>query len=60
MPERKPDSNDGWNAFTVFTMLVTTSMSQLTAVCLQAHQWAQTCTAQSNSHSRRPQLADEP
>lgn len=44
----------------LLTMLVTTSMSQLTAVCLQAHQWAQTGTAQSSSHSRRPQLADEP
>lgn len=36
----------------LLTVLVTASMSQLTAVCLQAHQWAQIGTTQSNSHSR--------
>lgn len=44
----------------LLAMLVTTSMSQMTAVCLPAHQWAQMGTAQSNSHNRGPQPADEP
>lgn len=44
----------------LLTMLVPTSMSQLTAVCLQAHQRPQIGTAQSNSRGGGPQLADEP
>lgn len=44
----------------LLTMLVTTSMSQLTAVCLQIRQWAQTGKVQSNLHSKGPWLADQP
>lgn len=49
MPDKKkmPHSNER----SLLTVLVTASMSQLTAVCLQAHQWAQIGTTQSNSHS---------